>query len=185
MRARRHCILPFRIGHHLVHQPPFDRLGAANALLDRAEYVGAVAPHFALVGDAREPAGAGQHRQQRRLRQRHGRATVVDQHDVIGGECEFIATAGGIAVDRADIGLLGILGCVLDRQSRLVGELAEVHLVAVRRFAEHADIGAGAEDVVLARLDDDAAHLRMLEAQALHRIVELDIDTEIVGVGEA
>src|SRR5712691_3541311 len=74
--------------------------------------------------------------------------------------------AGGIAVDRTQINLFGILAGILDRQPGLVGELAEVHLVAVRRLAEHADIGAGAEHIVLAGLDDDAAHLRMLEAQA-------------------
>ena len=52
----------------------------------------------------------------------------------------------------------------------------------MRRLAEHADIGAGAEHVVLARLDDDAAHLRMLEAQPLHRVVQFDVDAEIVGI---
>jgi hypothetical protein len=52
----------------------------------------------------------------------------------------------------------------------------------VCRLAEHADIGAGAKHIVLARLNDDATHLRMLEAQPLHRVVELDIDGEIVGV---
>ena len=172
----------FELRHHLVDQPPFHRLGAADAFFDRAEHVGAVAPHLALVGDAGEPAGARQHREQRRLRQRHRRAAVVDQHDVIGGERQFIAAAGGIAVDGADVGLPGILRGVLDGEPRLVGELAEVHLVAVRRLAEHADIGAGAEHVVLAGLDDDRAHFRMLEAQALHRVVQFDVDAEIVGV---
>ena len=52
----------------------------------------------------------------------------------------------------------------------------------MRRFAEHADIGAGAEHIVLAGLDDDRAHFRMLEAQPLHRVVEFDIDAEVVGV---
>src|SRR5262245_2380684 len=52
----------------------------------------------------------------------------------------------------------------------------------MRRLAEHADIGAGAEHVVLARLDDDAADLRMLEAQALHRVVQFDVDAKIVGI---
>ena len=60
--------------------------------------------------------------------------------------------------------------------------LQKFTLCAVRRLAEHADIGAGAEHVVLARLDDDAAHLRMLEAQPLHRVVQLDVDAEIVGI---
>ena len=52
----------------------------------------------------------------------------------------------------------------------------------MRRLAEHADIGAGAEHVVLAGLDDDRAHFGMLETQPLHRVVELDIDGQIVGI---
>ena len=182
MRAGGHGLFPFRIGHHLVHQPPFDRLAAADALLDRAEHVGAVTPHLAFVGDAGEPASTRQHRQQRRLRQRHRRAAVVHQHDVVGGKRQLVAAAGSIAVDGTKIDLLGILRRVLDGQTRLVGELAEVYLLAVCRLAEHADIGAGAEHIVLARLNDDATHLRMLEAQPLHGVVELDIDGKIVGV---
>ena len=54
--------------------------------------------------------------------------------------------------------------------------------MAVGRLAEHADIGAGAEYVVLAGLDDDRTHLRMLEAQPLDRIVELNVDREVVGI---
>src|SRR5665213_176044 len=92
------------------------------------------------------------------------------------------AAGGGIAIDGADIDLLGILRSVLDGEARLVGELAEVHLVAMRRFAEIADIGAGAEHIVLARLDDDGANFGMLESQPLHRVVQFDIDTEVVGV---
>ena len=157
-------------------------LAAADALLDGAEHVGAVAPHLALVGDARETAGAGQHGEQRRLRQRHRRAAVVHQHDVVGGERQLIAAAGGIAVDGANVDLLGILAGVFDGEPRFVGELAEVHLGAVRRLAEHADIGAGAEHIVLAGLDDDRAHLRMLEAQPLHRVVQFDVDAEVVGI---
>src|SRR5664280_692376 len=80
VRAGGHGLFPFRIGHHLVHQPPFDRLAAADALLDRAEHVGAVTPHLAFVGDAGEPASTRQHGEQRRLRQRHRRAAVVHQH---------------------------------------------------------------------------------------------------------
>ncbi len=101
---------------------------------------------------------------------------------MVGGERQLVAAAGGIAVDGADIDLLGIVAGVLDGEPRLVGELAEVHLGAVRRFAEHADIGAGAEHIVLAGLDDDGAHFRVLEAQPLHRVVQFDIDAEIVGI---
>ena len=182
VRPRRDRVLPLGHRHDLVDQPPLDRLGAAHALLGGAEHVGAVAPHLALVGDAGEAAGPGQHGEQRRLGERHGRAAVVDQHDVLGRERELVAAARAAAVDGREVGLMRMLARVLDREPRLVGELAEVHLVAVRRLAEHADVGAGAEHVVLARLDDDRAHLRVLEAQPLHRVVELDVDAEVVGV---
>jgi hypothetical protein len=101
---------------------------------------------------------------------------------VIGGERELVAAAGRVAVDGADVDLLRILRRVLDGEARLVGELAEVHLGAVRRLAEHADVGAGAEHIVLARLYDHAADFGMLETQPLHGIVELDVDAEVVGI---
>ena len=34
----------------------------------------------------------------------------------------------------------------------------------------------------LRRLDDDTADFRMLEAQPLHRVVEFDVDAEVVGI---
>ncbi len=180
--ARADRVFPLGERHGLVDQLPVHRLGAAQPLFGRAEEVGAVAAHLALVGDAGDAAGAGQHAEQRRLRQRHGRAAIIDQHDVIGGERKLVAAAGAAAVHGGHVNLFGILGGVFDREARLVGELAEVHLVAMRRLAEHADIGAGAEHIVLARLDDDATHFRMLEAQPLHGVIELDVDREIVRI---
>ena len=76
----------------------------------------------------------------------------------------------------------GVRAGVLDREPRLVGELAEVHLGAVRRAAQHDDVRAGAEDALLERGDDDGAHLGVLEAQALDGVGELDVDAEVVGV---
>ena len=67
-------------------------------------------------------------------------------------------------------------------EPRLVGELAEVHLEAVARRAEHEDVGAGAEDARLEAREDDGVHFGMLEADALQRVGELDVDAEIVGV---
>ena len=72
---------------------------------------------------------------------------------------------------------------VLDGEPRLVGELAEVHLEARGpSCAEHEDVGAGAEDALLQARDDDGVHLGVLEAQALDRVGELDVDAEVVGV---
>ena len=75
-----------------------------------------------------------------------------------------------------------MLAGVLDRQPGLVRELAEVHLQLVRRSAEHADVGAGAEDPVAVGAEHDGVNLRMLEAQPLGRVVELEVDAEVVGV---
>ena len=50
------------------------------------------------------------------------------------------------------------------------------------RLAQHADVGAGAEHALLAGGDHHGSHFRMLEAEALDRVVELDVHAQIVGV---
>ena len=50
------------------------------------------------------------------------------------------------------------------------------------RLAEHVDVGARAEYPLLAARYDDGADLGMLEADAVERIGQFDIDTEIVRV---
>ena len=65
-----------------------------------------------------------------------------------------------------------------------------VSLVNLQKFtlqacvdvAEHVDVGAGAEHALLAAGEHDAADLGMLEADAVQRVVQLDIDAEIVGI---
>jgi len=74
------------VGHRLVHQPPLHGLAALHTLLDRAEGVGQVAPHLALVGHAGEAARAGEDGEQRQLGQRNRGAGVVGKQDVVGGE---------------------------------------------------------------------------------------------------
>ena len=76
----------------------------------------------------------------------------------------------------------GVRARVFHRQPRLVGELAEVHLPRVRRAAQHEDVGAGAEDALLQAGDDDGVDFGMLEADALNRVGQLDVDAEIVGI---
>ena len=98
------------VRHDLVDQAPCDGALALDAFLDGAEEIGMVAAHLALVDDARQPAGARQHRQQRHFRQRHGGRAVVGQHDVIGRERQLIAAAGRGAVDDGDEALPGIFG---------------------------------------------------------------------------
>src|SRR2546428_6076029 len=78
--------------------------------------------------------------------------------------------------------LLRLAGRFLDGVTGLVRELAEVHLEAVRGLSEHPDVGARAEDALLARRQHDRADLGMLEAQALDGVVELDVHAEVVRV---
>ncbi len=47
--------------HERVDEAPLERALAAHAFDRRAEDIGAIAPHAALVGEARQPAGPGQH----------------------------------------------------------------------------------------------------------------------------
>ncbi len=167
---------------HGVHEPPLDRALAFHAFGDGAEHVGAVAPDLALVHDARQPAGAGQHAEQRRLRQADRTVPVVHQDDLVARQRELVAAAGADAVDGGEELDPGMLARVLDRQPGLVGELAEVHLEAVARAAEHEDVGAGAEHALLQAGDDDGPDLGVLETDTLQGIGELDVDTQIVGV---
>ncbi len=53
---------------------------------------------------------------------------VVDQDCLVARRNQLVASAGGRAVDRGDVGLAAVLGRVLDAVAGLVGELAAVHL---------------------------------------------------------
>ena len=65
-----------------------------------------------------------------------------------------------------------------------------VSLVNLQKFtlnawlerAEHEDVGAGAEDARLEAGEHDRVHFGMLEAQALQRVGELDVDAEVVRI---
>src|SRR5688572_26142125 len=71
---------------------------------------------------------------------------------------------------------------VLDAVASLVGEAAEVDLPRMRRHPQHEDVRARAENAILRAADHDAAHLRMLEADAVERIVELDVHAQVIAV---
>src|SRR4029079_15819168 len=102
--------------------------------------------------------------------------------DLVAGEGELVAAAGADAVQRRQELEAGVLARVFDRETRLVGELAEVHLPGVRRSAQHEDVRAGAEDAFLQAGDDDGVHFRVLEANALDGVGQLDVDAEVVGI---
>ena len=72
----------------------------------------------------------------------------------------------------------GVFHC----QPCFIGELAKIHLVPVGGLAEHADIGAGAEDVFFGGAQDDGADFGVLEPQPLHGVCQLNIDAKIVGI---
>src|SRR5690606_13329820 len=66
--------------------------------------------------------------------------------------------------------------------SGFVGELAEVHLPGMSGQAQHENIRARTEDTVLEAGDDNAAHFRMLEADALDGVVQLDAHTKVIRI---
>ena len=165
-----------------VHQPPLHGPVAADALRSGGEDVGQVAPDAALVDDPGQAAGARQHAEQRDLGEGHGRGVVVDQHDLVAGQRQLVAAAGRGAVDRGDRAEARVRRGVLQAVAGLVGELAEVHLPAVRRGGQHLDVGAGAEHAVLAAGDHQGLGLGVLEADALDGVVQLDVHAEVVAV---
>ena len=175
-------LVPLRPGHGFVDQPPGHGLLAAQALGLGGEVVRAVAAHVPLVHHPGQAAGAGQHPEQRQFRQRHRRRAVVDEHDVLAGQSQLVAAAGRGAVQRGQPRLAGVRAGVLDAVARFVSELAEVHFPRMRRSGEHPDVGPRAEDLVLAAGHDDRRDLGVLEPQPLHRVVQLDVHAEVVGV---
>ena len=165
-----------------VDQPPVDRPLPAHAFGRRAKNIGEVAPHFALVGQPRQPSGAGQDAQQRHFRQAHRRRAIVDQKDFIAGERQLVAAAGAGAVDGGEEPDAVVGAGILHAVARFVGELAEVDFPCVRRQPQHVDVGAGAEKPLAGAGDDHAMDFRMLEANAVERVGKLDVDAEIVGI---
>ncbi len=154
----------------------------ANALGGRREDVGEIAPDLALVDQAREPAGAREHAEQRRLRQAHRGRAVVAQDDLVARERELVAAARGRAGKRGERRDTALGARLLEVKARLVRELAEVHLEAVGATAQHVDVRARAEDALFGAREDDGLHLGVLEANAQERVGELDVDAEVVRV---
>ncbi len=165
-----------------IDQPPLDRTLAAHAFGGGAEDVRQVAPDAALVGQSRQASRAWKHAEQRHLGQAHRGGTIVDQQDLVAGQRQLVAAAGTGAVDRGEKADAVVRAGVLHAVARLVGELAEVDLPGVACAPEHGDVGAGTEQSLARAGDDHAVHLGMLEADAVERIGELDVDAEVVGV---
>jgi hypothetical protein len=179
---RAHAFVELRELEGGVDQIPVDGALAADAFGEAREVVGPVAADLALVADPGEAAGAGQHAEQRDFGQADRRAAVVDEHDLVAGERELVAAAARDAVAGGEVLLVGGGRGVFDREPRLVGELAEVDLEGVRARREHHDVGAGAEDAVLAARDDHDLDAGVFEAQAVDGVGEFDVDEDVVAV---
>src|SRR5205085_9148184 len=100
LRALAHRLVPGRAGDEPIDEAPVLGALALEALGERAEHVRAVSTNLALVDEAREAAGARQHREQRRLGERHGAVAVVDEQDLVARERELVTAAGGGALAR-------------------------------------------------------------------------------------
>src|SRR2546428_11596306 len=71
---------------------------------------------------------------------------------------------------------------VFDAIAGLVRKLAKIDLMGVRRLGQHTNIRPSTEHPRLRRRDNHRRHLWVLETQTLHGIIELDIDTKIIGI---
>ena len=142
---------------------PFDALGL------RGEHVGEVAAHVALVDHPGQPAGAGQHGEQRHLGQRDRRRPIVDEQDLVARQRQLVAAAGRGAVDRGDHDLPAAGRHLLDAVAGLVRELAEVRPCG--RASSRRASGCWRRRRTPCRappVTTTALHLGMLEAQPLH-----------------
>jgi hypothetical protein len=82
-RPLRDPILELRRRMDGIDEPPLHRSPALDALGNRAEYIREIAPHLALVHDAREPARSRQHCQERCLWKADGRIPVVHEQKLV------------------------------------------------------------------------------------------------------
>ena len=88
-------------GDGRVDQAPVHRLAALHPLGPGGDHVGQVPPDMALVDQPGQASGAGEDAEERHLGQRDGRGAVVDEDDLLAGQGQLVAAAGGRAVDGA------------------------------------------------------------------------------------
>ncbi|EEA02927.1 hypothetical protein BH160DRAFT_1779 [Burkholderia sp. H160] len=181
-RARLNGLVELVRLHDFVDETPRLRAFTAHALDHRAENIRAIVTHLAFVGHARETARARQHAEQRHFRQRHRRGAIVDQIDFVAGEREFIAAARACAVHRGKKLQARMARRIFEPIAGFVRELAEVDLPCMRRKPQHEDICARAEHPVLQARHHHRADFRMLEANPLDRVVQFDIDAEVIRI---
>src|SRR6266478_6414112 len=133
-------------------------------------------------GLTRQSTRAGQNAQQRNFGKRHRRVAVVNQVDLIASNRQFVTTARRCAIQRRDIAPTRMTRIVFNGAARLVRKFAKVDFEDVRRRPQHVNVRAGAKDARLQTRDDDSAHLRVLEANSLNGVCELEIDTKVIRI---
>jgi len=176
------AVVPLGAGKGAVDDLVAHRVAGAEALGLGAEEVRDVPAHKALVDQPGEATRARQHAQQRDLGEAHRSRAIVDQPDLVAGQGELVATARGRAVERRDPAQARLVARLFEADPGLVGILAEVYLEAVGRAGQHSDVRAGTEDPRQVGGQHHDPDLGVLEAQALDRVVQLEVDAQIVAV---
>ena len=106
----------------------FDSALTAHTLDAGAKHIRVVMANMALIGDAGQPAGTRQHTQQRDFRQGHTAGAVVNQHDVVAGQGQFITTASTRAIDSGQKFQSAMSAAVFQTVACFVGEFTKIHL---------------------------------------------------------
>src|SRR5215467_9734345 len=71
---------------------------------------------------------------------------------------------------------------ILNSHPSFVREFAEIHFPCVRREPQHVDVGPGAKNAVLRARKNHRPNLGMLKADALQRVVKLDVHAQVIGI---
>ena len=166
----------------MVDQAPIHGALAAHAFYAGAKNIGQVVAHLALVGHAGEAPSARQHTQERHLGQAHTAGAVINQNNFVTGQGHLVATAcagtvyGGYELQAA------VCRGVLQAVARLVGEFAKVHLPGMAGNAQHEDVGPRAKHLFFGAGKHYAAHFGVLKADAVDRVVQLDVHAQVIAV---
>ena len=71
---------------------------------------------------------------------------------------------------------------VFNAVAGFIGELTKVNLPSVGGKPQHKDIGARTKNAVFQTGDDNAFNFRVLEADALQSVMQLDVHAQVIGV---
>src|SRR6266853_1433013 len=168
--------------YNLVHQAPGSCAFAFHTIWIGAEHVGKIAAHFAFIDYASESAGSRQYTEQRSFRQAHGAGAIVDQQNFVARESQFVATTCGCTVQRGEKLQAVVATGIFHPIAGFVGKFAEIYFPRVRRAGQHINVCARAEHSFFAASNDYARNFRMFESNSLQRVVQLDVDAEVVGI---